>query len=137
MNIYFLDACALIALLSGEKGAENVKNILQKAIDGEIIIKINQINFLEVYYHICKIYNQDKANIAIEKIKEFPIEIVIGLKEKVFNEAGRIKSKYRMPLGDSIVVAECIVNNGILVTSDYKDLAKFEKEENIKINWFR
>jgi len=55
MNIYFLDACALIALLSGEKGAENVKNILQKAIDGKIIIKINQINFLEVYYHICKI----------------------------------------------------------------------------------
>jgi len=40
-------------------------------------------------------------------------------------------------LGDSIVVTECIVNNGILVTSDYKDLAKFEKEENIKINWFR
>ena len=30
-----------------------------------------------------------------------------------------------------------LVNNGILVTSDYKDLAKFEKEENVKINWFR
>ena len=137
MNIYFLDACALIALLSGEKGAENVKNIIQKAIDGKIIIKINQINLLEVYYHVCKIYNQDKANIAIKKIKEFPIEIVIGLKENIFNEAGRIKSKYKIPLGDSIVVTECIVNNGILVTSDYKDLAKFEKEENIKINWFR
>ena len=60
MNIYFLDACALIALLSGEKGAENVKNILQKAIDGEIIVRINQINLLEVFYHVCKIYNQDK-----------------------------------------------------------------------------
>jgi len=137
MSLYFLDACALIALLSGERGAENVKNILQKAIDGEIIVKINQINLLEVYYHVCKIYDQNKANIAIKKIKEFPIEIVIGLKENVFNEAGRIKSKYKIPLGDSIVVAECIVNNGILVTSDYKDLAKFEKEENVKINWFR
>ena len=137
MDLYFLDACALIALLSGEKGAENVKTILQKAIDNKIIVKINQVNLLEVYYHICKIYNQDKANIAINKIKEFPIEIVIGLNENVFNEAGRIKSKYKIPLGDSIVVAECIINNGILVTSDYKDLKKFEEEENIKINWFR
>ena len=137
MSTYFLDACALIALLSGERGAENIKTILQKAIDGEIIVKINQINLLEVYYHVCKIYDQNKANIAMKKIKEYPIEIIIGLKENVFNEAGRIKSKYKIPLGDSIVVAECIVNNGILVTSDYKDLVKFEKEENVKINWFR
>ena len=137
MRTYFLDACVLIALLAGEKGAENVKEIIQKAIDGEIILKINQINLLEVYYRICKIYNQDKANAAIKKIKEFPIEIIIGLHESVFNEAGRIKAKYKILLGDSIVVAECIINNGILITSDYKDLAKFEKEEGIKINWFR
>jgi len=137
MDTYFLDACALIALLSGEKGAENVKSLIQKAIDGEIIVKINQINLLEVYYHICKIYDQNNANQAINKIKEFPIEIIKGLNDNVFNEAGRIKSKYKIPLGDSIVVAECIINNGILITSDYKDLARFEKDENIIINWFR
>ena len=136
-NIYFFDACALIALLAGEKGAENVRKILQDAIDEKIIVKINQINLLEVYYHICKVYSQDEANKVIKKIKEFPIEIVIGLKENVFNEAGRIKSKYKIPLGDSIVVAECIVNKGILITSDYNDLAKFEEMEDIKINWFR
>ena len=49
-NIYILDACALIALLAGEHGAENVKKIIQEAIDGKINIKINQINLLEVYY---------------------------------------------------------------------------------------
>ena len=65
MNIYFLDACALIALLSGEKGAENIKSLIQDAIDGKIIVKINQINLLEVYYHICKIYDQNNANQAI------------------------------------------------------------------------
>ena len=69
--------------------------------------------------------------------REFPIEIIIGLKEDVFNEAGRIKSIYKIPLGDSIAVAECIIGNGILVTSDYNDFEKIEKKENIKINWFR
>jgi predicted nucleic acid-binding protein len=136
-NVFILDACALIALLAGEHGAQNVKKLIQDAIEEKIIIKMNQINLLEVYYHLCNIYNQKEADKAIKKLKEFPIEIIVGLDEKVFNEAGRIKSKYKIPLGDSIVVAECIIGNGILVTSDYKDLAKFEKSENIKIEWFR
>jgi predicted nucleic acid-binding protein len=136
-NVFILDACAIIALLAGEQGAENVRKLIQDAIEDKITIKMNQINLLEVYYHICKVYNQDEANKAIKKLKEFPIEIIVGLNEKVFNEAGRIKSTYKIPLGDSIVVAECIIRDGILVTSDYKDLAKFEKTENIKIDWFR
>jgi len=136
-NIYILDACALIALLAGEHGAENVKKIIQDAVDGKITIKINQINLLEVYYKICNVYNQDEANKTMIKIREFPIEIIIGLKEDVFNEAGKIKSKYKIPLGDSIAVAECIIGNGILVTSDHNDFEKIEKKENIKINWFR
>ena len=63
-NIYILDACAVIAVLAGEKGAENVKKIVQDAIDGKIIVKINQINLMEVYYHICKIYNQASVRIC-------------------------------------------------------------------------
>jgi hypothetical protein len=55
----------------------------------------------------------------------------------VFNEAERIKSKYKIPLGDSIAVAECIIGKGILVTADHNDIEKIEKKENLKINWFR
>jgi predicted nucleic acid-binding protein len=136
-DIFVLDACALIALLAGEPGAEKVRKIIQDAVDGNITVKINQINLLEVYYKICNVYNQDEANKAMKKLKEFPIEIIIGLKEDVFNEAGRIKSKYKIPLGDSIVVAECIICKGILVTSDHNDFENIEKKENLKINWFR
>jgi len=136
-DIFILDACALIALLAGENGAENVKRIIQDAINGDIAVKMNQINLLEVYYKVCNVYNQDEANKAMKKIKEFPIEIIIGLKEDVFNEAGRIKSKYKIPLGDSIAVAECIISKGTLVTSDHNDFEKIEKKEKLKINWFR
>jgi len=136
-KILILDACALIALLAGEKGAEKVRDIIQDAVDGKVTVKINQINLLEVYYHIIKIYNQNKANEMLEKIKKFPIEVIIGLEDSAFNEAGRIKSKYKIPLGDSIVVAECIVKKGTLVTSDHSDLEKMETAEKIKINWFR
>jgi predicted nucleic acid-binding protein len=132
-----LDACALIALLAGEPRAEIVKEIIQTAIDGDIIVKINQINLLEVYYKLCNVYDLNEAKKAIEKINEFPIENIIGLKKDVFNEAGRIKSEYKIPIGDSIAAAECIICNGILVTSDHNDFEKVEKKENLRINWFR
>jgi uncharacterized protein len=134
---FILDACALIALLAGEPGAENVRKIIQDAIDGVANVKINQINLLEVYYKLCNVYNQDEANKAIKKLKEFPIEIIIGLKEDVFNMAGKIKSTYKIPLGDSIAAAECIISEGILVTSDHNDFEKVEKKENLRIRWFR
>ena len=136
-NVFFLDACAIIALLAGEKGGENVKQIIQEALDEKIVLKMNQINLLEAYYHICKIYNQEEANKVINKLKEFPIEIVTGLSEKAFNEAGRIKSKYKIPLRDSIIAAECIINNSTLATSDHNDFEQLEEAENLKIYWIR
>ena len=137
MNIFILDACALIAFLSGEKGAEKVRDILQNALDGKIVLKISQINLLEVYYDAINVYDQSIADEILEKINEFPIEVIIGLSKDVFKEAGRIKSKYRIPLGDSVAVAECIVGNGILVTADHADFEKIENAENIEINWGR
>ena len=98
---------------------------------------MNQINLLEVYYDVCKAYDQNESNNALETINKFPIEIIIGLTEEVFKEAGRIKSKYKIPLGDSIALAECIIRNATLVTSDHNDFESIEKIENIKINWFR
>ncbi|MDR2593132.1 MAG: PIN domain-containing protein [Chitinispirillales bacterium] len=136
-DTFVLDACALIAMLANEPGAENVRKIILDAIHRSVYVKINQINLLEVYYKICNVYDQDVANKIIAKIKKLPIEIIIGLKEKTFNEAGRIKSKYKVPLGDSIAVAECIIGNSILVTSDHNDFEKIEKNENLTINWFR
>ena len=133
-TIFILDACALIALLAGEPGAEKVRDIIQDAIDGKITLKINQINLLEVYYYVINVYDQNEADKALMKIKEFPIEIIVGLNGNVFNEAGRIKSKYKIPLGDSIAVAECIVEKGTLVTSDHSDFEKVKDTEKIAIN---
>jgi len=68
-DTFILDACALIALLAGEPGAENVKKIIQDAVDGNTTVKINQINLLEVYYKVCNVYDQGEANRTIKKLK--------------------------------------------------------------------
>jgi hypothetical protein len=40
-------------------------------------------------------------------------------------------------LGDSIAVAECIIEEGTLITADHADFEKIGNIENIKIFWFR
>jgi predicted nucleic acid-binding protein len=132
-----LDACALIASLANEAGAENVRKIVQDAVDGNTTVKMNQVNLLEVYYDVCKTHSQDEADKILKIIKKFPIEIIVGLTDDVFKEAGRIKSTYKISLGDSIALAECVVGKGRLVTSDHKDFEPIEKIEDIKITWFR
>jgi PIN domain nuclease of toxin-antitoxin system len=47
-----LDACALIAVLAMENGADNIRKLFQKAIDRQIVLIMSKFNFLEVYYKI-------------------------------------------------------------------------------------
>ena len=137
MNIFILDACALIAFLSKEEGFDNLKTLFHSSFEDRIILKINQINLLEVYYDFIKVCDQKYADLAMVDIMELPIEIIYDINYSVFREAGRLKANYRIPLGDAIALAECIVQNATLVTSDRKDIEKVEKAENIKVNWFR
>jgi predicted nucleic acid-binding protein len=123
--------------LANEDGADNVRKIIQGAIDGEVTVKMNQINLLEVYYDVCRTRGQDDGNRALNTIKKFPIEIIAGLTDDVFREVGRIKATYRISLGDAIALAECIIGYGTLVTSDRNDFEPIEQKENVNIYWFR
>jgi len=48
-----------------------------------------------------------------------------------------LKNTFVIYKGDSIALAESIMCNGTLVTSDHADFAKIETAEKIKISWFR
>lgn len=137
MNLYVLDACSLIAVLTMEKGADNIRNLFQKTVDNQASLTMNKFNFLEVYYKIYKIYGKASADNLVETMKQMPLIIKDTLTDEVFKEAGRIKVEYKMSLADSIAIAETIINNGSLVTSDHHEMEPVEKKENINIIWFR
>ena len=63
-NIFVLDACALIALLKNEQGADIMASLYKKADIGEARIIINRINLLEVYYG----YYRDNGKEYADKI---------------------------------------------------------------------
>jgi len=98
---------------------------------------MNKFNFLEVYYKIHKAYGETEADNLLETMKQMPITIKDILTDEIFKEAGRLKSKYKLSLADSIAVAESIVNKGSLVTADHHEIEPIETAEKINVTWFR
>jgi len=136
-DLYVFDACSLISVLSNEKGADVVKNLLQKAVDGEIEILMHKVNFLEVYYYIYKRYNESVAQNLLKDIRITPIKLDKEITDDILIKAGRLKSLYKMSLADSIGLAEAIINNGYFVTADHHELDIVEKREHLNMIWIR
>ena len=138
MNVlYVMDACALIAFLREEEGAEFVADILRSAENGATEIILNRINLLEVYYDIYRSVGKTKAAEELFMIKKLPININSEINDNIFEEAGRLKASYKISLADSIALAEASVSGGGLLTADHHEFDIIEKQERIKFEWIR
>ncbi|HCS73759.1 MAG TPA: VapC toxin family PIN domain ribonuclease, partial [Clostridiales bacterium] len=107
-NSYVLDACALLALINNEEGADSVEAILREALDGKVEVYMNKINVYEIYYGIYRVEGKDKADETYQLIQRQPINIIDTFEDDVFKEAAKLKSKYKMSLADSIALGETV-----------------------------
>ena len=134
---YILDACALVAYLSEEAGADIVQNILSMAEQGECRVFIHALNLLEVYYGVRKEYGEIAAREMLEGVKEENIVVCFDMSEDMVVEAGRLKSQYKMSLADSVGLAQTVLLNASFVTSDHHELDAVDTAESINFTWFR
>ena len=123
--------------MTNEGGANVVKDLLQRAIGGDIKVLMHKVNFLEVYYDTYKTYGEEKALKLLEDIKITPIEMNADITDDILIKAGRLKSLYKVSLADSIGLAETIVRNGYFVTADHHELEIVQEKENINMIWIR
>ena len=136
-KIYVLDACALIAALSHEEGADKVENAYGEVASGEAEIVINIVNLLEVYYDDYRNNGKEFADEVVKAIEESPTRIVSEIDKKIFAEAGRLKASYKISLADSFALAQAKVTEGILLTSDHHEFDVIEENEPIQFLWIR
>jgi predicted nucleic acid-binding protein len=137
MKKFVFDACALIALLADEEGADKVEYILRKAETEYCLIYMNKINILEIYYWVYREESKEKAEKVLEKILSLPIIVIETFEDNVFKEAGRLKATYGMSLADSIALAEAKIRKAEILTSDHHEFDVVEKKEKIKFYWIR
>ena len=137
MNILVLDACALIALLQDEAGAEIVADAINAAHAGQVQIRIHQMNLLEVYYDAYRRHGRPSADLLLSELTKQPITIIRGMSDAVFLEAGRLKATGGLSLADAVALAETLVSGGQLLTADHLEFDPIEKRENVRIQWIR
>jgi PIN domain nuclease of toxin-antitoxin system len=137
MRYYVLDACAVIAFINDEEGAEIIEKILLGAVKKENKVIINKINLLEIYYNFSREYDNETLKEAYRRIISLPMEINDLLSDELFYEAARFKATYRISLADSIALAEASVRKAELLTSDHHEFDIVEANEKIRFRWFR
>jgi len=137
MKRYVLDACALIALLQDEQGAELVSDALNSAYKGEAEIMMHKANFLEVYYDAYRYRGKEQADLMVAEVKKRPIQINSEISDEIFIEAGRLKATYKMSFADTFALAQAKVFDGVLLTSDHHEFDVVEGKEGINFAWIR
>ena len=103
---YVLDACAVIAFLNDEDGANRVEQLLSQGDRAPNTLFMHEINLLEIYYGVYRDEGKEIAEQTYVKVFDLPIKFVTGLRENVFKEAGRLKTVYKISLADSIALSE-------------------------------
>jgi predicted nucleic acid-binding protein len=135
-RIFVLDACALIALLNNENGADKVVAAYNEAENGSAKIIMNRINLLEVYYG----FYHDKGEEYAEKVMKNVEQSIISISEfdkSIFPIAGRLKATYKISLADSIALAQAVTIGGELLTADHHEFDIIEGKEPIQFHWIR
>ena len=137
MKKYVLDACALMAALYGEDGANVVKAAFDEVDKGLAKIIMHKANLLEVYYDMVRLLGINKADEILGEIKKRPFEINFEITDDIFTEAGRLKAHYKISFADSFALAQAKVFDGVLLTADPHEFDIIKGKEDIKFAWIR
>ena len=134
---YILDACALIAYLNDEDGADIVEDILIQSSNEITTVSMSMVNLLEVYYGIYRDFGNDKADEVLSEVLSLPIEIISDITLDTLREAGRLKAAYKMSMADSVALGIASVSLLTIVTADHHEMDPVELNEPLQFNWIR
>lgn len=128
-----LDSFAVLAYLQAEKGAQQVKELLHQAANGQLTVLMTVINLGEVYYITSRVYGQERAEEVLAMLNHLPIKLVV-VDEKLALEASRIKAKHPLSYADAFAVTLAQRHGIPVVTGD----PEFSCIENlVSVKWLK
>lgn len=131
-----LDACALIAYLNDEPGAEKVENLLDQARQGRVRLYVASVNVYEVFYDCLK-RDAATAGLLLDDIYSLPVTIVETLDRPLMDASGQFKITYRVSLADSIALGLAQILSARLVSTDHRELDQIDRDGKMQFYWLR
>lgn len=133
--VFVFDACAIVALLQGEPGAEEVVTLLEK---DENRCRIHALNVCEVFYDGLRRGSLSDADSLDRLLTQSGFEIETELPLALWETAGRLKAELRrVSLADCFAVALTLRHQGTLVTSDHHELDPLAASQVCPIQFIR
>jgi predicted nucleic acid-binding protein len=129
-----LDACALIAFLNDEPGADIVATLFESASSVEISV----INLLEIAYDaVRRTGDTQAAQDVLDAARQLPLKIHWKITDEVFHQAASLKADHRISLADAIALATAVTLGAPLATSDHHEFDLLEQKAAARIVWIR
>lgn len=132
--IYILDACAMIAFLRRETGADVVEAIL---LDENNRCFAHAINLCEVFYDFHRSVGEPAAEKAISDLKESGIVERNDFDQAFWKEVGRIKSPNKASLADCAAIVLANQIGGTVLTSDHHEFDKIAQDNVCSVQFIR
>ena len=137
IEAFVLDACALIANLSGEAGGERVERLLDRARLNEIHLSLHALNLYEIYYPYLRNAGHDVAESIWSDVMAMPVKILYTFDEPLVRKAAEIKAQQRLSVADSFLLALAVSLGAKVVTSDHHEFDAVERTGLVRFEWIR
>jgi predicted nucleic acid-binding protein len=128
-----LDACAVIAYLNNEQGADKVQEYI---LDTQRPCVIHAVNAFEVHYLTTRALGRQIADDAIRDIKDAGVLILEDMDEAFWKDAAEYKARGRMSPPDTFAIALANRLGGEVVTCD-KDFEAIQQLGLCSVTFFR
>ena len=130
-----LDACAVIALVKNEAGADVVEDFL---LNSECDCMIHNINLCEVYYGFLRTDGEEFTKRIISRLEQANVTFCADLTIDFWQQVAKYKANIkRISLADCFALALAVREDGILVTSDRKEFEPVAPLNICQINFIR
>jgi predicted nucleic acid-binding protein len=115
---YVIDACALIAYLRDEAGADVVEQLL---VGDDATLIVHSVNLCEVYYDCVRAEGQDQAENLVDALVAAGLVVRDDMDVDFWKAAGRLKAGGRISLADAFAVSLATREAATLLTSDHHE----------------
>jgi PIN domain nuclease of toxin-antitoxin system len=132
--IFVLDACALIAFLRREPGADLVRDLLR---DPNNACQVHAINLCEVYYDIVRVAGEATAQASLTDLNSVGLIVREDMDSHFWQAAGKLKARGRLSLADCFAVPLTNRVGGELVTSDHREFDPVAAGDICPVRFFR
>jgi predicted nucleic acid-binding protein len=137
LDRYVLDACALIAFLNDEEGADKVEQLLIQAIQGQVELYATSVNVYEVYYDALRHTSAEKAEELLTALYELPVTVIENVDKGFIRLAAYFKTKHRVSVADSFALALAKQLEAQLASTDHHEFDAVDESGDAVFFWLR